>query len=52
MQMPYKPSLEVLHIITSCLNQNEDERVTIDELADHPYLIEEGYTPHYLNEGP
>ncbi len=51
MQMPYRPSMEVLQVITACLNQNEDERITIEELAENSYFFEEGYLPHYLNEG-
>ena len=50
MKMPYKPSMEALHVLTSCLNQNEDERVSIEELAENPYFAQEGYLPHYLNE--
>jgi len=51
MQMKYRPSMEVLHVITSCLHANEDERVSIDELAEYPYFFEEDYLPHYLNDG-
>ena len=49
--MQYRPSMEALHVITSCLHANEDERVSIDELADYPYFFEEDYLPHYLNDG-
>ncbi len=51
MQMPYRPCMEALHVITRCLNQNEDERVSIEELSEYPYFFEEGYLPHYLNDG-
>jgi len=46
-QMPVKPSLEALHLLSSCLNQNEDERASIDDLSELPYLFEIGYLPHY-----
>ena len=48
MQLPYRPSVESLHIITSCLNQNEDERISIEELSELPYLFEVGYEPHIM----
>ena len=38
-------------MITSCLNANEDERVSIEELAEYPYFFEDDYMPHYLNDG-
>lgn len=50
MQMPYRPSMEALQVISGCLNQNEDERFSIEELAENPYFFEESYLPHYLNE--
>lgn len=50
MQLPYRPSVESLHIITGCLNQNEDERISIEELSELPFLYETGYMPHYLND--
>ena len=43
--------MEALHIITSCLNANEDERVSIEELAEYPYFFDDEYMPHYLNDG-
>jgi hypothetical protein len=48
--MQYRPSMETLHIITSCLNQNEDERISIEELADNPFFADDNYSPHYMNE--
>lgn len=49
-QMPYRPCMETLHVITSCLNQNEDERISIEELAEYPFFFDENYSPHYMNE--
>jgi serine/threonine protein kinase len=51
LQMPHLPSIEDLHIITMCLNQKESERASIEELSLLPYLFEDGYQPHYLDEG-
>ncbi len=48
--MPYRPCMEALYVITSCLSQNEDERMSIEELSEYSYFFEEGYLPHYLNE--
>jgi len=45
--MPEKPSLEALHLLSCCLNQNEDERASIEEISELPYLFEVGYLPHY-----
>lgn len=49
-QMPYTPSMETLHVITSCLNQNEEERISIEDLAANPFFFEENYSPHYMND--
>ena len=51
MQMQYMPCMEALHVVTSCLNANEDERISIEELSEYPYFFEEDYLPHYLNDG-
>jgi len=51
MQMQYRPCMEALHVVTSCLNANEDERISIEELSEYPYFFEEEYLPHYLNDG-
>jgi len=51
MQMPYRPCMEAMHVITGCLHQNEEERVSIEELSENPYFFEEGYFPHYVNDG-
>ena len=50
MELPYRPCMETLQVLTSCLNQDEDERVSIDELVEHPYFFNDSYLPHYLNE--
>lgn len=49
-QMPYTPSMETLHVITSCLNQSEEERISIEDLAAYPFFFEENYSPHYMND--
>lgn len=47
LELKKRPSLECLQILTGCLNQNEDERISILDLCDHPYLSAD-YEPHSL----
>lgn len=36
--LPQIPSVESLHILSSCLTLDEKERISISELVSHPFL--------------
>ena len=38
LKMQYVPSIESLHILSSCLVLDEKERISTSELVDHPFV--------------
>jgi serine/threonine protein kinase len=44
--LPQIPSVESLHILSSCLTLDEKERISISELVSHPF------TDHYYKTTP